>query len=230
MIKVQGKEHNIPEAFESLYNLVKILRGPGGCPWDRKQTIHSIRMYILEEAYEVVDSVEAEDMDELCEELGDLLFMVLFMIRIAEEKTCFTLDDVLKMTKEKMIRRHPHVFGNMEVESAKEVIDNWKRIKKKEGKSRDRVSINMPALVAAYRHSGKIKSALGLSEKDRDNTIRYLIQKIKTLVEKLNPSDNKSDSLLGELLILVAILSREVGLNAEYLVREKIRTMVSQVE
>ena len=146
------------DVFTALWALVEKLRGPGGCPWDAKQTAPSIKTYLLEEAYEVADAVERESPDEVCHELGDLLFQVLFMAGIYKDRGDFDLHEVLETIRTKMVRRHPHVFGPVEVNSAEEVAANWEKIKKEElGLSEnarwplEKVPENLPALLRAYR-------------------------------------------------------------------------------
>lgn len=118
--------------FEELVSVVKILRSEQGCSWDRKQTFESLKPCILDEAREVAEAVDKQDMDNLCEELGDVLFNVLIYSQIAEEKGCFELKDAVDGVCEKMIRRHPHVFGEQKRLSAEESLDLWNTIKKQE--------------------------------------------------------------------------------------------------
>ena len=118
--------------FEELVSVVKILRSEQGCSWDRKQTFESLKPCILDEAREVAEAVDKQDMDNLCEELGDVLFNVLIYSQIAEEKGCFELKDEVDGVCEKMIRRHPHVFGEQKRLSAEESLDLWNTIKKQE--------------------------------------------------------------------------------------------------
>ncbi|MBP1741083.1 MAG: mazG, partial [Deltaproteobacteria bacterium] len=149
---------DLAQAFTALWSLVERLRGPGGCPWDAKQTAESIKTYMLEEAYEVADAVERKSPEEVCHELGDLLFQVLFMASIYKGSGDFDLHEVLETIHKKMVRRHPHVFGPVEVNSAEEVAANWEKIKKEElGLSEDarwpleKVPENLPALLRAHR-------------------------------------------------------------------------------
>ena len=146
------------EGFTALWSLVERLRGPGGCPWDAKQTAQSIKTYVLEEAYEVADAVERKSPEDVCHELGDLLFQVLFMASLYKGSGDFGLCEVLETIHKKMVRRHPHVFGPVEVNSAEEVAANWEKIKKEElGLSEDErwplenVPENLPALLRAHR-------------------------------------------------------------------------------
>ncbi len=126
---LKAKEHY---TFDDLIAIMRILRSGDGCPWDRAQTHESLIPCLQEEAGEVVDAIQNRDMDNLCEELGDLLFQVMVHSRIAEENGCFAIDDVVHRISAKMIRRHPNVFGDVKVNSAEEGLELWKRIKSEE--------------------------------------------------------------------------------------------------
>lgn len=146
---------------DQLVNLIAKLRGTHGCPWDKQQTPQSIMPFLIEEAYELADAVASGDTDEICEELGDVLFQVLFLIRLFQEADLFDLTDVIARNMEKMIRRHPHVFGAETAATSQEVKTRWHQIKMTE-KSRtledsilDSVPSSMPALMRAYRISEK---------------------------------------------------------------------------
>jgi len=120
------------ELFAEMIDIIAKLRGPEGCLWDRKQTLESLVPNILEEAEEVSDAVEAKDMDNLCEELGDLLMVILMKIEIAKEKDLFTYSDVLDGAIKKFVRRHPHVFGDVKVNTPEEALAVWKKMKQEE--------------------------------------------------------------------------------------------------
>lgn len=141
--------------FEPFISLIQRLRND--CPWDRKQTHHSIKDHVIEEAYEVVDAIDSGDMEELKKELGDLLLQVVFHSQMASETGRFSIHDVLYSISEKLIRRHPHVFGDKSVESEEEVAANWESIKQAEGKESvmDGLPAQLPALIKAYRMQEK---------------------------------------------------------------------------
>src|SRR5271165_5305284 len=120
------------ERFERAVSIMARLRGPGGCPWDREQTFDSIKPYTLEEAYEVLEAIDNRDWDELRGELGDLLLQVLFYSQMAQEDSKFSIDDVLDRLSDKLVRRHPHVFGDVTAETSDDVLRNWEAIKLKE--------------------------------------------------------------------------------------------------
>jgi MazG family protein len=149
----------------ALIRVIDALRGPNGCPWDREQSPGSMVRYLLEEAYELAEAVAAEDVENSCEELGDVLFHVLFIARMHEERAAFTLADVCRAISEKMIRRHPHVFGSAQVADSGEVVRNWKRIKQAEKNHATRQSVldgvpgGAPALMRALAVSEKAARA-----------------------------------------------------------------------
>src|SRR5262245_55939047 len=146
--------------FEELVSIMARLRAPGGCPWDRQQTHRSIRKYVIEEAYEVAEAIDRDDPGELCAELGDLLLQVVFHAEMAREAGRFTIDDVARAIAEKMIRRHPHVFGSVEVKTAEAQTRAWEEHKQSERTAKaiaegrrpsvlDGVAVGLPALMRA---------------------------------------------------------------------------------
>jgi len=161
------------ERFERAVSIMAKLRGPGGCPWDREQTLDSIKPYTLEEAYEVLEAIDNRDWDELRGELGDLLLQVLFYSQITQENSRFSIDDVLDRLSNKLIQRHPHVFGDVTAETSAEVLRNWETIKAEEKKKHLEagggktsqpqnpdsvlagVSSAMPALLEAHKLSSR---------------------------------------------------------------------------
>ncbi len=119
-------------SFEELRELMARMRGPDGCPWDREQTLDDFKVHFSNESLEVLEALDKEDYDNLREELGDILWHVLFMSRIAEERGLFTVDDVMAELEDKIVRRHPHVFGNEKIDDPAEVMELWRRIKAEE--------------------------------------------------------------------------------------------------
>ena len=195
--------------FTSLRALTKVLRDPDGCPWDREQDHRSIRNDMIEECYEVVEAIDTENPALLQEELGDVLFQVLFHARIEEEKGVFTIDDVIHDICAKMIHRHPHVFGSVQADTSEKVLDNWEVIKKEE-KSRNTVKASMeavppmlPALMRAQKVAGKaMKDGYDFgTEEDLWNDIRTI-----------GPGETKEESLanLAKLVSLAAILTKKL--------------------
>jgi tetrapyrrole methylase family protein/MazG family protein len=147
------------DQIDRLIRLIETLRGEEGCPWDKQQTSRSMAVYLVEEVYELVDAIESGNIAEICEELGDVLFQILFIACIYQEKGDFTLGDAARESREKMIRRHPHVFGDENLEDAEQVRRQWRRIKKEEQGKAEKSSIldsiprKLPALMRAYRIS-----------------------------------------------------------------------------
>ena len=158
----------IENKFQEFVEIVKILRKE--CPWDREQTNDSIKAATIEEAYEVVEAIDNKDYAELKKELGDLLLHVVFHTTIAEESNHFKLENVIDSIQEKLIRRHPHVFGNIEVNGADEVKKNWETIKLKEGRKSlvDGVPVSLPALQRAHRLQEKV-SKVGFDWENKED-------------------------------------------------------------
>jgi MazG family protein len=158
-----GKEHltPAPNTLGAVIALVRRLRGEDGCPWDRKQTPQSLAVYLIEEMYELVDAIASGNEKAVCEELGDVIFQVLFLSELFAEKDAFDLDTVVRRNLEKMIRRHPHVFGDAKVTSTAAIRENWHAIKKEEKRARqheessllDSIPASLPALMRSYRVS-----------------------------------------------------------------------------
>ncbi|MBW1997208.1 MAG: nucleoside triphosphate pyrophosphohydrolase [Deltaproteobacteria bacterium] len=212
----------VAEAFLDLIDLVKQLRGPDGCPWDREQSDSSIKTYVLEEAYEVLDAIEKGVPDEVCQELGDLLFQILFLADMAEERGQFGFLEVLEKIKKKMVERHPHVFGESRAETPEEVSQNWARIKERErgGNSNplsvlEGVPTGLPALQRAHRLSERAWR-LGFLKEDVHEKWLKVEKAMEGLKECLAGHGNEgADEKLGVLLFTLADLARHLGLNAE---------------
>ncbi len=164
--------------FEDLVDIMAILRGEGGCPWDREQDHKSIRQNLLEEAYETAEAIDMDDPAMLCEELGDVLLQVVFHARMEAEKGGFTIDDVADGICKKLILRHPHIFGDVKVANSAEVLANWDEIKKKEKSQKTAtdtltaVARSLPALMRAEKVQKKAKKAgYAVEYADPDNEI-----------------------------------------------------------
>lgn len=202
------------ECLKEIWRIINRLRGDGGCPWDQQQTPDSVKNYIIEEAHEAVAAIRCGELDEIREELGDLLFMVLFMIHLYNESGLITVDDICNGICEKMIRRHPHVFGATQVHSVKNIKDNWQKIKEEEKKGKasrnDGVPRTLPALIRAYRllSRGALQNIVKM---DRD-TLR---SRIADSLSK-NSFNNKTHlQLFGEAIILMVQLGRLYDIKAE---------------
>ena len=211
--------------LEGLVALVARLRSPEGCPWDRKQTLHDIKRYLLDEAYEVAQAIDSGDRDNLREELGDLLFQIVFMARLAEEDGAFDLGDVIETVKEKMIRRHPHVFGDVNLSSPQEVVKQWEEIKEREGKTRGSsilsgVSEDLPALYRAYR-LGLKAAKVGFDWKGPQEVMEKVREELAELEEALEAGLlHEASEELGDLLFVLANLARHLGRDPEGVLRK----------
>ncbi|WLV24763.1 nucleoside triphosphate pyrophosphohydrolase [Aciduricibacillus chroicocephali] len=150
-------EELLTHEFASLRSVVRILRSPDGCPWDKEQTHESLRRYLIEEAYELIDAIEEEDDEGIIEEMGDVLLQIMMHAQIGEDDGYFTIDDVIRGITEKMINRHPHVFGDVHVESTEDVNANWEKIKKQEKQERDSILDGIPRSLPALMRSTKLQ-------------------------------------------------------------------------
>ena len=220
------RKDELSTAVWGLAQLVDRLRGPDGCPWDAKQTPTTIKMYLLEESYEVVDAIERGSTEDVCQELGDLLFQIVFLARLAAEKGEFDLVTVIEKITQKMVRRHPHVFGEAHLQNAEEVADNWATIKRKERESAKRtissppgLPKDLPALLAAHRLSERLFRS-GMRSNGRDEIRSRIAEGCEALKQVCRGQDpTKVGERLGVLLFDMADLARRWGLNAEHLLR-----------
>jgi MazG family protein len=212
--------------FESLLAIMSRLRGDGGCPWDREQTRESLKPYLIEEAYEVLQAVDESDRDHLVEELGDLLFQVVFHCQIARERSEFTMADVLQRLCDKMVRRHPHVFGERPVADAREALSQWERIKSAEvsadGKPRstlDGVPNTLPALLRAQRL--QVKAArLGFDWPNWQGAWAKVREETAEMEDALGSGDGtRIREELGDLLFSVVNVARLLDIDAEDMLR-----------
>ncbi len=206
--------------FRSLVSIMEKLRSPEGCPWDRIQTHKSLRQYLIEEAYEVLEKIDTGDSEGLKEELGDLLFQIVFQAQIAKENSAFTIDDVISSIKEKMLRRHPHVFGCEKLSSPEEVSHNWERIKEKEkGTERDSLLDGIPTTLPALHRAHKLTkraAKVGFDWEKVEQIFDKLTEEVKELKEAIKENDpEKIEDEVGDLLFVAANISRFLGINPE---------------
>ena len=213
-------------ATRSLVDLVARLRGPGGCPWDAKQTDNTVKIYLIEEAYEVLDAIEGSSPKEVCSELGDLLFQILFLAHMAFERKEFDFADVVETITKKMIRRHPHVFGDVQVESAEDVASNWARIKQAEKGASGDVSCSLreipsgsPSLLRAHR-MGERAAKIGFDWSNPGEVWTKVEEEMEEVRGAMAHGDSAAmASELGDLLFTLTNLARHWGQNAENLMR-----------
>ncbi|MGB8480049.1 MAG: nucleoside triphosphate pyrophosphohydrolase [Acidobacteriaceae bacterium] len=220
---------SLETSFARAVTIMAQLRAPGGCPWDREQTFDSIRRYTLEETYEVLDAIERKDWIGLKDELGDLLLQVLFYAEMAQEAKLFTLQDVADNLSEKLIRRHPHVFGNREgVETSAQVLQNWEEIKKseradapnvREASLLDQVPRSLPALMEASKLGSKAAS-IGFDWSEAAPVFDKLQEEIQELRQAIISGERKAqEEELGDLLFTVVNLARKLGMQSEFALR-----------
>ena len=216
------------DAFQRLVELMATLRGPNGCPWDRKQTPESLKPFLVEECYEVIDALEDGAPDKIRDELGDLLFQIIFHARIAEETGRFTINDVITAIDEKMIRRHPHVFGTEKLSTEKEVLANWEDIKKKEKGHEDRKSIlegvpkELPSLLRAHRLQERA-ARVGFDWAHLNEALPKLDEEIAEFKKSLKSEDaEKIEEELGDVFFMLVNVSRFLGVNPDEALRKTI--------
>jgi tetrapyrrole methylase family protein/MazG family protein len=211
------------EAFAALVEVMHRLRAPGGCPWDGEQTHDSLKPYLIEEAYEVLEALDAGDDEEFCSELGDLLLQVLFHAEIAQETNRFSIADVTRAITEKMIRRHPHVFSDTKVSTSAEVLDNWSKIKAEERRHKnaeDRSALAgvpraMPGLLRAQR-LGEKAGSVGFDWDSVDGVVAKMREELEELEEALRRGDlDAAATELGDLLFAGTSLARHIDRSAE---------------
>ena len=206
--------------FQDLVEIVRILRHPGGCPWDQEQTHQSIRRNFLEEAYEVAEAIDEGSIEHLKEELGDVLLQVLFHTSIEEDAGRFNLDDVADGVCKKLIYRHPHVFGNVTVSSTGEILSNWEELKKKEKHQEaqadavDAVARTLPALWRAEKIKKKVAKA-GFDWREVSGALDKLSEELDELkAAALNGSGNPAEEL-GDLLLAAVSVARFLDTDPE---------------
>jgi MazG family protein len=231
------ENERLSRTIAALTALVARLRGPGGCPWDAKQTDETIKTYLLEEAYEVLEAVGSEGPPAVCEELGDLLFQILFLARLAEERGEFDFTDVAERIHRKMVRRHPHVFGEAGVNSAEEVVTQWREIKRAEkdkagnsDSSLASVPAALPALMRAHRICERASGEGGdpIHPRGLRPTLEETFDGLKQAVGEADRA--RIGNEIGRHLFALANLAREWGLNSENLLRDVIRDFIDRFE
>jgi tetrapyrrole methylase family protein / MazG family protein len=231
--------YDMSQRFDELVDIMARLRAEGGCPWDRKQTRDSLKPYLIEEAYEVLDTIDAHDDHKLKEELGDVLLQILFHAQIGRELNHFTIEDVLQTLAEKLVRRHPHVFGATRVQDAEEVVHRWEEIKRQEkaesghgheNSALDGVPKSLPALLRAYQL--QVRAArVGFDWPEGDVGYRNILDKVHEELREVEAarSTHATDqnertrqqlqNELGDLLFAVVNLARHLKVNPEEALR-----------
>ena len=217
-------------------DIMAALRGPEGCPWDKEQTRDSLKPFLVEETYEVLEAIDEDSPRKIKEELGDLLFQIIFHARVAEEKGEFTIDDVLDAISEKMIRRHPHVFGEKTEKTSAQVLSDWEQLKKTEKGNAARKSIlegvpkEMPALTRAHRLQERA-ARVGFEWDRIDDVFAKLEEELGEFKETLAAKDPaRMEDELGDVFFVLVNISRYIGVNPEDALRKTISKFISRFQ
>ena len=206
---------NKKEAFSKLLEIMDVLREK--CPWDKKQTMESLRYLTIEELYELSDAILDKDMQEIKKELGDILLHVVFYARIASETNDFDISDVINNVCDKLIHRHPHIYGNVSVTNEEEVKENWEKLKLQEGKKSvlEGVPKSLPAIVKAFRIQEKVRG-VGFDWENKKQVWEKVLEEIEELkVEVEKGNHDKIESEFGDVLFALTNYSRFVNVNPE---------------
>ena len=234
----QTQEHIMKNDFDKLREVVATLRGPDGCPWDKKQTLYSMTNDFLEEAYEVVEAIKNDDVPNICEELGDILLHVVIHSQIASERDLFSIDDVTDGLVTKLIRRHPHVFGDISISDPDAVIQKWEEIKKEEKKSAGITETGIlrkakkpaPALVKAV----KLKEAAAKVGFDWPSYKEVLIKADDELTEVKTACESGDKAMIteeiGDLLFVIANLASHMDTNPDEALEQANKKFVRRFE
>ncbi|MGN0133209.1 MAG: nucleoside triphosphate pyrophosphohydrolase [Anaerotignum sp.] len=223
--------------LDDLVQVIRILRGENGCPWDRVQTHASIRQDMLEEAYEAADAIDKGNMENLCEELGDVLMQVVFHAEIEAEKGGFTIEDVIRGICEKMVYRHPHVFGNGEVQAdtAEQVLVNWEELKKKEKHTQTQTEVmkNVPDALPALIRARKVQKKaadVGFDFPDALGAIQKVYEEIQELEESVKLENGTEEEEFGDILFALVNISRFLKINPEFALTKAIKKFINRFE
>jgi tetrapyrrole methylase family protein/MazG family protein len=218
--------------LDELIKIMSALRGEKGCPWDREQTMESLKPFIVEEAYEVLEAIDEKTPEDVKEELGDLLFQIVFQCQIAKEMGYFEMADVIEKIGRKMIARHPHVFGDADYKTSAEVLVHWEAQKKREGKQRESllegVPKTLPSLLRAHRLQDRA-ARVGFDWDKVGDVMKKLDEEIgefKEAMEKKN--EDAIEEELGDVLFMLVNISRFIGVNPEDALRKTISKFISR--
>jgi tetrapyrrole methylase family protein/MazG family protein len=219
---------------ERLLDLVRVqarLRAPDGCPWDAEQTHRTLARHLLEETHELLEAIDAEDDDAIRDELGDLLLQVTFHAQIAAEEGRWDVDDVAEGLVRKLIHRHPHVFGDVEVADASEVLVNWEQLKAEEAGRRPGVDEDIPDTLPALARAAKVQrraAGWGFEWRSVDGALAALREEVGELADATEPADVEEE--VGDVLFATVALARRLGVDAESALRRTIRGFAARYE
>jgi tetrapyrrole methylase family protein / MazG family protein len=209
------------EEFTSLVEIIAKLRGPDGCPWDKKQTHVSLKEFLLSETYEVLEALDQQDPKMLRQELGDLLLQIMLHARIAEDNQEFKLEDIIKNLNAKLIRRHPHVFADVKVNSAEEVVHNWEEIKKGERHPEASILSSVPRQLPALAYSKEVQRRAAETGFDWEN-IEGVIDKLSEEIREFKESETQEEKNdeFGDVLFTLVNIARRMGVDPETSLRQ----------
>lgn len=220
------------KGFERLVEIMADLRGDKGCPWDKEQTPQSLKPFLIEETYEVLEAIDEDNPEKIKEELGDLLFQIIFHSRLAEEKGEFNIHDVIKGISKKMIARHPHVFGEERYETPEEVLRQWDERKKEEGKIKESVLEGIPKELPSLLRAQKVQARaakVGFDWERVEDVLKKLDEEIGEFREAINRHDHTAiEDELGDIFFVLVNISRFVGVNPEDALRKTISKFISR--
>lgn len=218
--------------FQKLIDIMSALRGENGCPWDKEQTRESLKPFLVEETYEVLEAIDEGNPERIKEELGDLLFQIVFHCRIAKERDEFDINDVIERISEKMLARHPHVFGEAKYETSEEVLKQWEERKKEEGKTRESIlegiPKELPSLLRAHRIQARA-AQVGFDWERVEDVLKKLDEELSEFREAVTKENqNEMENELGDILFVLVNVSRFVGVNPENALRKTISKFISR--
>jgi len=222
------------EQGRRLLDLVKVmarLRGPGGCPWDREQTHETLARHLLEEAHELLDAIDLGDSDAIRDELGDLLLQVVFHAQMASDDGRWDVDDVARRLVEKLVHRHPHVFGDVEVSGADEVLTNWEQLKAEEAGGRPGVEDEIPVTLPALARAAKVQrraAGWGFEWRTSGSALAALREEVEQLASADEPAGAEEE--IGDVLFATVAVARKLGVDAETALRRTIRGFSERYE
>ncbi len=201
--------------LNKLKRLMEKLRSEEGCPWDKAQDFDTLKTFLIEEAYEVLEAIEEKNMEKLKEELGDLLFQIIFQAQIAEERGFFNLKDVLDTIYEKMVLRHPHVFGDKKLKTKEEVLERWEMRKHKNSRAGEiKIPLQLPALLKSFRITDRAKQ-LGFDWEKVKDIEEKLKEELKEFCLSYRKDKDKAEEEIGDILFTIANISRHLKIDPE---------------
>ena len=223
---------SIVDKFNELIEIMTKLRAPQGCPWDKKQTRESLKPFLVEETYEVLEAIEEADHEMIKEELGDLLFQIVFHCQVAKELGQFDISDVIDSISQKMIARHPHVFGDASLKTESEVLVHWEKQKKREGKNKKSIIEGipkiLPSLLRAHRLQDRV-SRVGFDWDNVEEVIKKLDEEISEFKEALTKGKKEEmEHEMGDILFTLVNISRFIHINPEDSLRKTIEKFISR--